>query len=406
MIGIGMSQKTDSTQTAQEAARMAMDNLPNNDSVAWALVFSGGKHNQDAIIDGVRSQLGEVEIVGGTAVGSITNSSIGYTGYELALAVFTSSIPKPTMLAEGGLDKGEAQVGKQLGTRLRDVTSDGDTVLLFYDSVRSAPPPVLNVGSRLMDGLYEGLAGKHLNMVGAGTIGDFQITESHVFDGYQSVKNTAVAVALPSLLKSKTIIMHGCIPVSSFLEITRIDGPIIYELDGRAALTVLQELLGIDQGAALSEELSLVVTLGAKHGDPYAPYDESAYVNRLIISTNPADGSVTLFEADFQVGTKVQIMSRDNQLMVKSVRKRTGELLKSLGRSKPAFAFYIDCAGRTNAFSGSEIEEASVLQTELGREIPLLGFYSGVEIAPLMGKSRPLDWTGVLTLFAMENANG
>ena len=77
------------------------------------------------------------------------------------------------------------------------------------------------------------------------------------------------------------------------------------------------------------------------------------------------------------------------------------------------FALYIDCAGRTSAFSGADVEEAAILQyrqsaradleqAELGPETPLLGFYSGVEIAPLLGRSRPLDWTGVLTLFTLE----
>jgi hypothetical protein len=31
-----------------------------------------------------------------------------------------------------------------------------------------------------------------------------------------------------------------------------------------------------------------------------------------------------------------------------------------------------------------------------------LGFYSGVEIAPLMGRSRGLDWTGVLVVIAED----
>jgi small ligand-binding sensory domain FIST len=124
--------------------------------------------------------------------------------------------------------------------------------------------------------------------------------------------------------------------------------------------------------------------------------------NRLIISANPVNGSVTLFEADFQVGTKVQIMARDNQLMLDSVRQRTRDLLTSTEPQKPVFAFYIDCAGRTSAFSGAKNEEAAILQAELGPDIPLLGFYSGVEIAPLLGRSRPLDWTGVLTLFTLE----
>ena len=30
--------------------------------------------------------------------------------------------------------------------------------------------------------------------------------------------------------------------------------------------------------------------------------------------------------------------------------------------------------------------------------VPLIGFYSGVEIAPVNGRSRSLDWTAVLTV--------
>jgi hypothetical protein len=38
---------------------MARDNLAKDDSMAWALVFSGERHNQEDIIHGLRSQLGE-----------------------------------------------------------------------------------------------------------------------------------------------------------------------------------------------------------------------------------------------------------------------------------------------------------------------------------------------------------
>ncbi|GBC61040.1 hypothetical protein DENIS_2000 [Desulfonema ishimotonii] len=34
------------------------------------------------------------------------------------------------------------------------------------------------------------------------------------------------------------------------------------------------------------------------------------------------------------------------------------------------------------------------------QDMPLLGFYSGVEVAPLLGKTRGLDWTGVLLVLA------
>jgi hypothetical protein len=36
----------------------------------------------------------------------------------------------------------------------------------------------------------------------------------------------------------------------------------------------------------------------------------------------------------------------------------------------------------------------------LGDKIPLLGIYSGVEIARVGGDLQPLDWTGVLCIFS------
>jgi hypothetical protein len=35
-------------------------------------------------------------------------------------------------------------------------------------------------------------------------------------------------------------------------------------------------------------------------------------------------------------------------------------------------------------------------------DTPLFGVYSGVEISPLLGKSRGLDWTGVLLVLAKD----
>ena len=98
----------------------------------------------------------------------------------------------------------------------------------------------------------------------------------------------------------------------------------------------------------------------------------------------------------------VQIMTRDNSIMLESVRKGSEELLGSIKKMKPELVFYIDCAGRTRDFSSSEIEEANIVRKTVGKNIPLLGFYSGMEIAPFFGRSRPLNWTGILTVFNRE----
>ena len=402
MITVGMSQDIDSVQAGRQAARIAMGRMEKGNSVGWALAFCGGRHDGEAVLQGLRSEFGQVPIVGGTAIGTITNDLLGYTGYECAVAVFPASIPLPEIIPAYDLDAGEASVGAYLAGELRKTVTDENTVLLFYDSLRSGPPPVLNAGSRLVEGLYQRLGDKHPHLVGAGTIGDYQFSTSYVFDGKTCVRNGAVAVVLPPVIQSHTRIMHGCIPISSFLKITRLEGPIVYELDGKPALQVILNLFGEDKNSAMKDMVPLAMALGQKHGDRYAPYDESAYVNRLIMGANAEDGSLTLFESDFSVGTEIQIMSRDNEAALESVRERTGEFLASLGQNQPIFALYIDCAGRTCYFCGAEVEDASLVQQILGPNIPLLGFYSGVEIAPLLGQSRPLDWTGVLTVFGLK----
>jgi small ligand-binding sensory domain FIST len=117
----------------------------------------------------------------------------------------------------------------------------------------------------------------------------------------------------------------------------------------------------------------------------------------------PEGRGIVIFEPDLEVGTEILFMLRDSRQMMESAKQNTEKLLiriKAEGR-KPVFGLYIDCAGRTAAVSETLTEEASEVRDLFKQSgIPLLGFYSGVEVAPLLGKSRGLDWTGVLWVIA------
>jgi hypothetical protein len=236
-----------------------------------------------------------------------------------------------------------------------------------------------------------------VHIVGGGMLTDMNLTGGYIFDKAEVAKHAVTAVVLPPQIRAETAILHGCVPVSAFLEITDIRDAEVLTLNGRPALDVIEDLLGLKVDEKSRDPLSLMVTLGEKHGDRFGPYDENAYVNRLILSADPGRRSITLFEPDYKKGSIVQIMSRDNGLMAESVR-RGAELMTERCQDRDCLlALYVDCAGRASARSGAEIEEAEILLEHLGIDAPLLGFYSGVEIAPVNGCSRPLDWTGVLT---------
>ena len=92
-------------------------------------------------------------------------------------------------------------------------------------------------------------------------------------------------------------------------------------------------------------------------------------------------------------------------MMIESSRNNSENLMKNINDDGkiPVFALYIDCAGRTAEQSNTITEEAAEIQQVMNRyNTPLLGFYSGVEVAPILGKSRGLDWTGVLMVLAKD----
>lgn len=367
------------------------------------LAFCGGKLDPMAVLSTLREELGGVPVVGGASAGGIARDGFGYSGLELVVIAFSGAGVTPRALLQD-LQPDEVQAGRALGGQVGAVAAEGATVMLFYDSVASRPPLRLHPASRIVEGFYQGLGERNVSLFGGGLLTDMNLSDGWVYDGAEARHHLALALVFPPGITVETAILHGCRPVSTFMEITRIEGAEVYELDGQPALTVIERMLGLPLGEAQGQELSLMATLGQKQGDLFAPYDENAYVNRLILRASPATGSVTLFEPDFFPGAQVQIMARDNSLMLDSVRDGVAAMNRSVEGGNNLLALYIDCAGRASARSGALVEEAEMVLRGFTRSMPFAGFYSGVEIAPFQGYSRPLDWTGVLAVLRTASA--
>ncbi len=88
------------------------------------------------------------------------------------------------------------------------------------------------------------------------------------------------------------------------------------------------------------------------------------------------------------------------------MRPRIEDAFARIGDREPVFALYINCAGRAAGYGGFDIEDARMVQNTVADRAPILGIYSGVEIASIMGRPRGLDWTGVFCLFSVPRAGG
>ena len=369
------------------------------------LAFCGGQVDAARYYEGLRSVVGEeAPIIGGSAVGIITNDDLSYDGYPAGAAVLSSDGLHVEIASADQLDRDERTAGRDLAEQLH-CTSRSKALLVFYDSVKVSPtaddPPVMNASPHLIQGMDDVLKGC-VPIIGAGVIGDFLFSPTKQFRGSSVGDQSVVGALMGGAFSVYHSIMHGCTPMDGvYHRITKIDGPVIFEVDGRPVVQVIDELY--DDQTWMKQMPVKRLTIGVNHGSRGGEFQEEAYVNRLIAGALPNREGIVLFEPDLAEGTEFLFMLRDSHSMMESARRNAAALMEQvLGDGKrPWFGLYIDCAGRTAAFSETPTEEAAELRNVLNRyKVPFLGFYSGVEIAPLLGKSRGLDWTGVLVLFA------
>ena len=301
------------------------------------------------------------------------------------------------------LNEGGLEAGQHLAEQLKP--SDEALMLLFYDSLKqpaaAGAPAMMNPSGPILQGLQKN--GGKVPILGAGLLGDFGFTSSVQFTGHDVATQAAVAAALRGKFHVDWQITHGCAPNDGIYHtVTRAEGPVVFELDDRPAVEVINEMYGSEDW---QKQLPVKrLTLGCNMGERFAlEYQESDYVNRLILCPLPDQSGIVMFESDLEAGAEIQFMLRDSEAMIESARVHSRALLDNLVKEgkKPVWGLYVDCAGRSARFSDTLTEEAEEIQKAFNeRGIPLFGFYSGVELAPLQGKSRGLDWTGVLTVFS------
>jgi len=398
-VGVGYSELEDSFAAGREIARAAMAN-GHLDACNLALLFSTCQHDPQALRDGVRSVIGpDARMTGGWAVGTITNDALGYGGFQAGVACFSMASSDFQLFRADGLARGEGEVGHRLGQKMAQAGADAAAVpkLLFYDSInRLSGRTQLNMATPLLAGMREAVP--HLgNLVGAGLVGDMAGQATYQWFDDEISQQSAIALTFSPAIAMHTAIMRGAVPVGDYHTVTRAEGAVIAEIDGRPALDVISMLMG---GARDPSEFAFHVMLGVNRGEPWDPYAEENYSNCLCLRTDIKRKHLIMFEPELVEGTRFQLMSRNHD--PEAIARKVDDLFMQIGAEEPFFALYINCAGRAGAYAGVEEEDAQYVQSAINGRAPLLGFYSGVEIGPIHGEVKPMDWTGLLCLFTIK----
>jgi methyl-accepting chemotaxis protein len=231
------------------------------------------------------------------------------------------------------------------------------------------------------------MLGPEVRVVGGAAGDNHDMNQARVACGAQS-KGDAVAIGLIfSKLPLGIGVSHGHTPISRPLRVTRAEGNVVMEIEGRPAWSVWVDQARI---AALDHDIDV---------DSMSPEQELAFLLRFEAALTSGggyairaplarrrDGGIA-FAGGIESGTSLRITESSAQDQVRGAREAARRAGAELGGRRAAGAVVFDCVCRDMLLRGAFMRAVRGISEELG-DAPLAGFESYGEIARSAGDDR------------------
>ena len=155
--------------------------------------------------------------------------------------------------------------------------------------------------------------------------------------------------------------------------ITRSQGNVLYELDGRSALELYKKYLGEYADGLPAAGLLFPLSLRTQSGE--------AGVVRTILSIDEIAQSMT-FAGDMPEGAHARLMKANFDRLIDGAIGAAKTSYQAIGATSPDLAILISCVGRRMLLKQRIEEEVEGVRDVLGQRTIMTGFYSYGEISP------------------------
>lgn len=372
-VGVGAARAEDSRKAGQAAAHQALAGcagLP----PACAIVFSG-YHGLDhaELLSGVREVLGHTPLVGGTTFGEIAGPELSEGSVVVWLLAGAS------VRAAAGLGLGMAKDAFAAGAAaaqaaLRSLPEKPKLFLIFYETQMGDP-------DRAVEGA-KSVLGRSFPIIGAGT-GSGLIMEQNPFSkqfcGGEVLGGCFAGLLLGGDFAFSCGFSHGGTAISKEFVLTKTRDNVVMELDGRPALDVFEETLGLKLGSRGLGYLDIQLAVQ----EPRRPGQDTI---RALWGANTKERTLYCGNAIAQ-GLRVRLSQVRADVTLKRQESAMAKARSQLG-GPVAGTLCIDCYGRKLTLGAQQLigTELRLIFEAAGRR-PLAGLYSGSECVML-------DWGG------------
>jgi len=245
---------------------------------------------------------------------------------------------------------------------------------------------------------FEEVLGEHITIFGATSSDNmkgfisFQAVDQEVYEHGAYV----VGFSDPTL-SVDTQATHGFVAIGEPLVVTKSNGHIIEELNGRPAWSEYLRHLGLPENANCGDSIP-IGALGEKLSTELAKEYGNNHILRVVTKH---EGDDMYYATNCPVGTELWLTTRDEELIFREMDRIVNEMNQRANGKKPVAVFHADCLARGRFLFDRIIKEELVNRMQYpfytnGECPPWLGMYGFGEFARLGGKNNYHNYTTAL----------
>lgn len=400
-IGTGVSTEKDPVSAVREAAKLAVMSL-HGAKIDLALFFCSSDLAYPIMPKTLSAMLNRAPIIGLSGAAIITNEGVFRHGVSVLLLSLQKGSYLNTACTRDIKAKSSLEAGKELGGKLMAGFQNMHRVMsiVFSDGL-------LDEGSNLIRGLQERL-GKSFPLVGASASDNMRFLRTYVCFNQDLFTDAAAGILFAGKMNFGVGIKHGWKALGKPRTVTRAEGNVVYEIDGKPAYTIYQDYLGRGFGE-LQKDIKLISVLYPM--GMYLP-GEQEYLLRNARSIGN-DGSLhlqgTVPESSLvrlMIGTKESCLNATYQALEEAkngLQLQRSELSKHMDIN---LLLLFDSVSRYMLLKREAAKELEIIKSGLKPQTPIMGIYTYGEQAPLIS----VDYQGqthfhnqTITVLALGN---
>ena len=342
----------------------------------FVFMFATVGYDQRSLLQAMREATGSAPLSGCSAEGTISGDDADESNFSVVVMAISSEELRWTNGLARGLSTDSRAAGQQVARGLSSgLGADAVGLFVFPDGT------TVN-----FDHLFAGLEGnlpsdRFLPIWGGGAGDNLALVQTYQYCDDEIVSDGVAYALLSGMARPVSVIGIGYVPIGGERMVTRSQGNVIYEIDGKPTLEVLQEYL---PDSALAENWQSYAITFALCFRALSYMKDEEYFVQTILSVDETDGSA-IVQTEVQEGTSVWLSSRDQEKVTTGLDRVVYRIKQELGGNQPKLVFQCDCVSRGKTMF-REQEKMRLLRQfpqAVCPDVPWAGFYTYGEIGPV-----------------------